>query len=44
MLKIEIEDKSNIDKITFYTFKTLNVQFPSFSLCGVASDMIVEPV
>jgi hypothetical protein len=28
MLKKEIKNKSNIDKITFYTFKTLNVQFP----------------
>jgi uncharacterized membrane protein SpoIIM required for sporulation len=28
MLKKEIKDKSNSDKITFYTFKTLNAQFP----------------
>jgi hypothetical protein len=28
MLKKEIKDKNNGDKITFYTFKTLNAQFP----------------
>jgi hypothetical protein len=27
MLKKEIKDKNNSDKITFYTFKTLNAQF-----------------
>jgi hypothetical protein len=28
MLKKETKGKSNSDKITFYTFKTLNAQFP----------------
>jgi hypothetical protein len=27
MLKKEIKDKINSDKITFYTFKTLNAQY-----------------
>jgi hypothetical protein len=26
--KKEIKDKNNSDKITFYTFKVLNAQFP----------------
>jgi hypothetical protein len=28
MLKRRIKDKINDDKIIFYTFKTLNLQFP----------------
>jgi hypothetical protein len=28
MLKKEIKNKINGDKITFYTFKTLNAEFP----------------